>query len=99
MSVNDGSCNLLFFHNNITPYTCCFRQPARSTHFEAARKAFFAFVNQTGRKDSSDEVLDYFRLRKLRKIKKYGLLSNDDLLSLNQYTKRFQNYSCHERNC
>jgi hypothetical protein len=30
-------------------------------------------------------------------MKKYELLPDDDLLSLNQYTKRFQNHSCHER--
>ena len=69
----------------------------RSTHFEAARKAFFAAVNQTSRKDPGDEILNYFRLRKLWEMKKYELLPDHDLLSLNQYTKRFQNHSCHER--
>jgi hypothetical protein len=69
----------------------------RLTHFEAARKAFLALVNRTSRKDPGEEILHYFRLRKLRDMKRYELLSNDDLESLNQYTERFQRHSCQER--
>lgn len=61
----------------------------RPTHFASARSVFLTMMRRAPNSDPGDEVLRYFRLRKLWEAKQYGNLNNDDLEFLNRATKRF----------
>jgi len=61
----------------------------RPTHFEAAQNLFLALANRAPATDPGEEMLRYFRLRKLSETKQYGKLSNDDMEFLNRAQKQF----------
>ena len=61
----------------------------RPTHIEAARKLFLALANRAANTDPRDEILRYFRLRKLWETKQCGKLSNDDMEFLKRAQKQF----------
>ncbi len=61
----------------------------RPTHIEAAQKLFLALVDRAPGTDPGEEMLRYFRLRKLWETKQYGQLNNDDMEFLNRAQKQF----------
>jgi hypothetical protein len=69
----------------------------RPTHFDAAEKTFLALADRTPRKDPGWEISDYFRLRKAWEAKQYGLFTDASIMTLHDYTKRFENHPCQER--
>jgi hypothetical protein len=69
----------------------------RPTQFEAARKAFLAAAGRPPKKDPGDEILRYFRLRKLWDERNYGKLTNDDMGFLHESDKRYARHRCQER--
>ena len=69
----------------------------RPTQFEAARKTFLAAAGRPPKKDPGDEILRYFRLRKLWDERNYGKLTNDDMGFLRFSDKRYAGHRCQER--
>jgi len=61
----------------------------RATHFEAAQKLFLTLASQAPSIDPGEEILRYFRLRKLWETKQYGKLRDDDMEFLNRSQKQF----------
>src|SRR6266478_1822665 len=70
---------------------------ARPTHFEAARKAFLAAAGRPPKRDPGEEILRYFRLRKLWEERKYGKLTNDEIEFLSLSEKRYAGHRCRDR--
>ncbi len=70
---------------------------ARPTHFETARKIFLATAGRPPKRDRGEEILRYFRLRKLWDERKYGKLTDDEIEFLSLSGKRFARHRCQER--
>src|SRR6267143_5443730 len=69
----------------------------RPTQFEVARKTYLATAVRPSKEDPGDEILRYFRLRKLWDERKYGKLTNDDMGFLHESDKRYARRRCQER--
>ena len=105
--VDPGLVSLESFTTHLIAYTNLFEAlpevrlvyiAARSTHFEAARKVFLATAGRPPKKDPGEEILRYFRLRKLwSDERKYGKLMNDDIAFLNLSEKHYARHRCQER--
>jgi hypothetical protein len=70
---------------------------ARPTHFETARRMFLTSTGRPPKRDPGEEILRYFRLRKLWEERKYGQLTNDEIEFLSLSGKRFAQQRCQER--
>jgi hypothetical protein len=69
----------------------------RPTQFEVARKTFLATAGRPPKKDPGEEILRYFRLRKLWDERKFGQVKNDEIAFLNESDKRYARHRCQER--
>jgi hypothetical protein len=96
--IDPGYATLANFDTHLLTYAGLFRMvptvqlvyvAIRPTHFEAARKMFLSRVDQPPEIDSGEEVLTYFRLRKLWETKQFAKLDTHGVIRLNQYTERF----------
>ncbi len=96
--VDPGLLSLDSFETHLLAYSSLFSAlpkvrflyiATRATRFEAAQKLFLALINRAPATDPGEEILRYFRLRKLWETKQYGKLSNDDMEFLNRAQKQF----------
>jgi hypothetical protein len=69
----------------------------RPTRFEVARKAFLATVGRPPKKDPGEEILRYFRIRKLWDERRYREITNDEIGFLSESDKRYAHHRCQER--
>ena len=69
----------------------------RSTQFESARKAFLAVTCGPPKRDPGEEILRYFRLRKLWDERKYSQIKDNEMAFLNESEKRYARHRCQER--
>lgn len=104
--VDPGWDSLKAFENHLFAYSSLFSAlqdvrlvylANRSTRFEAARRIFLSMVDRPPKTNLGDEVLRYFRVRKLWETKQYENLTDADIQFLNQSTQRFAKHSCQER--
>lgn len=104
--VDPGWDSLKSFENHLFAYSSLFGAlqdvhlvylANRSRRFEAARKMFLSMVDRPPKTDLGDEVLRYFRVRKLWETKQYEKVTDADIQFLNQATQRFAKHSCQER--
>lgn len=104
--VDPGWENLRSFENHLFCYGGLFGAlqdvhltyvATRPTRFEAARKMFLYMVDRPPKVDPGDEVLRYFRVRKLWETRQAEKLAHEDIVFLNQATQRFAKHSCQER--
>jgi hypothetical protein len=69
----------------------------RPTQFEVARKVFLATAGRPPKKDPGEEILRYFRLRKLWDERKFREIKNDEIEFLNESDKRYARHRCQKR--
>jgi hypothetical protein len=69
----------------------------RPMQFEVARKFFLATAGGPPKKDPGEEILWYFRLRKLWDEQKFSKLTTDQVGLLNDSDKLFAHHRCQQR--
>lgn len=104
--VDPGWESLKAFDNHLLAYNSLFSAlqdvrliylATRPTRFEAARKLFLSISDRPPKIDPGDEVLRYFRVRKLWEARQNEKLTHDDIAFLSQSTQRFAKHLCQER--
>lgn len=104
--IDPGWDSVRAFENHLFAYSslfnalqdvCLIYVATYTRHFEPARKTFLSMIERRPKVDPGDEVLRYFRVRKLWETKQYEKLTDADIQSLNQLTQRFAKHSCQER--
>jgi hypothetical protein len=69
----------------------------RPTQFEVARKFFLATAGGPPKKDPGEEILRYFRLRKLWDDRKFSKLTTGEIGFLNDSDRLYAHHRCQER--